>query len=177
MVCTIGDSTFLHTGIPGLLNAVYNGANMVVVILDNRITAMTGHQPNPTTGVTATGIESVPVSLDAVCRSCGVTWVETVDPYDLPLLLETLRQAKERKGVRVIIAKQPCVITARRSGVKRKSYEVRVDQCTGCGVCKSFGCPAITFSEKMAMITDLCAGCGVCADICPSGAIVMEGRR
>jgi indolepyruvate ferredoxin oxidoreductase alpha subunit len=177
VVCTIGDSTFLHTGIPGLLNAVYNGADMVVVILDNRITAMTGHQPNPTTGMTATGEESTPISLESICRSCGVAWVETVDPYDLPLLLETFRQAKERGGVRVIIAKQPCIITARRAGIRRKPYEVRADLCIGCGVCRSFGCPAIAFVGDVAMITDLCAGCGVCADICPSGAIVREGRR
>lgn len=177
VISTIGDSTFLHTGIPGLLNAVYNGADMVVVILDNRITAMTGHQPNPNTGVTATGEESTPISLDAICRSCGVSWVETVDPYDLPVLLDTFRKAKERKGVRVIIAKQPCVITARRSGIRRKAYTVDPERCTGCGACRSFGCPAIAFVGKNATITELCAGCGVCADICPSGAIVMEGRR
>lgn len=176
VVCTIGDSTFLHTGIPGLVNAVYNGADMVVVILDNRITAMTGHQPNPNTGVTATGVESVPISLETICRSCGVAWVETVDPYDLPLLLETFREAKERSGVRVIIAKQPCVITARRSGIRRKPYAVDTERCTGCGACRSFGCPAIAFTGKNATITDLCAGCGVCADICPSGAIGKEGR-
>ncbi|NLA99872.1 MAG: indolepyruvate ferredoxin oxidoreductase subunit alpha [Methanomicrobiales archaeon] len=177
VVATIGDSTFLHTGIPGLLNAVYNGADMIVVILDNRITAMTGHQPNPNTGVTATGEESTPISLDAICRSCGVSWVETVDPYDLPVLLDTFRRAKERKGVRVVIAKQPCVITARKNGIRRKAYTVDLERCTGCGVCRSFGCPAIAFVDENAMITDLCAGCGVCADICPSGAIIMGGRR
>jgi indolepyruvate ferredoxin oxidoreductase, alpha subunit len=177
VVCTIGDSTFLHTGIPGLLNAVYNGANMVVVILDNRVTAMTGHQPNPTTGVTATGTVSPPISLEAICRSCGVSWVETVDPYDLPLLLETFRQAKERDGVRVIISKQPCVISARKAGIKRKPYVVDTERCTGCGVCRSFGCPAIAFFDGKAQVTDLCSGCGVCADICTSGAISVEGRR
>jgi indolepyruvate ferredoxin oxidoreductase alpha subunit len=177
VVCTIGDSTFLHTGIPGLLNAVYNGADMVVVILDNRITAMTGHQPNPTTGVTATGEASPPISLEAICRSCGVSWVETVDPYDLPLLLETFRQAKNRNGVRVVIAKQPCVISARRTGIKRKAYTVDPERCTGCGVCSAFGCPAIAFAEGSAFVNELCAGCGVCADICPSGAIGVEGRR
>lgn len=176
VVCTIGDSTFLHTGIPGLLNAVYNGANMTVVILDNRITAMTGHQPNPNTGITAMGTESTPISLDAICRACGVSFVETVDPYDLPLLLATFRQAKEKDGVRVIIAKQPCVITARRSGIKRKPYAVDPERCTGCGVCRSFGCPAIAFADDKAQVTDLCAGCGVCADICPSGAIHREGK-
>ncbi len=177
VVCTIGDSTFLHTGIPGLLNAVYNGANIIVVILDNRITAMTGHQPNPATGVTATGEPSPPTSLEAICRACGATFVETVDPYDLPLLLETFRQAKERKGVRVIISRQPCVISARRAGIRRKPYTVDTEQCTGCGACRAFGCPAIAFADGRPTITDLCAGCGVCADICPSGAIHTEGRR
>ncbi len=124
VVCTIGDSTFLHTGIQGLMNAVYNGANMTVVILDNRITAMTGHQPNPNTGVTATGVETPPVSLDAICRACGVTFVETVDPYDMTGILRVLEEAKKKTGVRVIIAKQMCVIVARRAGVKRGRYAV-----------------------------------------------------
>ncbi|KUG20959.1 MAG: indolepyruvate ferredoxin oxidoreductase subunit alpha [Methanomicrobiaceae archaeon] len=177
VVCSIGDSTFLHSGIHGLINAVYNGADMIVVILDNRTTAMTGHQPNPTTGVTATGEPSGPISLDAICRACGVSFVETVDPYDLPLLIETFRQARERNGVRVIISKQPCVITARRAGIRRKPYAVDPDRCTGCGICRAFGCPAIVFTDDHAAITDLCAGCGVCADICPAGAIAREGRR
>ena len=177
LVCTIGDSTFLHTGIPGLLNAVYNGANMTVVILDNRITAMTGHQPNPTTGVRATGEPSTPISLESICRACGVSFVETVDPYDLPVLLDTFRQAKERDGVKVVIAKQPCVIMARRSGIRRKLYRVDPDRCTGCGVCRTFGCPAIAYDGDKAVITGLCSGCGVCTDICPAGAIVQEGKR
>ena len=122
VVCTIGDSTFLHTGIQGLINAVYNGANMTVVILDNRITAMTGHQPNPNTGITACGVETPPLSLDALCRACGVTFVETIDPYDLTGMTNVLQDAKKRKGVKVIIAKQMCVITARRTGVKRGTY-------------------------------------------------------
>ena len=113
------------------MNAVYNGANMTVVILDNRITAMTGHQPNPNTGVTATGVETPPVSLDAVCRSCGVTFVETVDPYDLTGMLRVLEAAKTKKGVKVIIAKQMCVIVARRAGVKRGRYAVNPETCTG----------------------------------------------
>ena len=97
VICTIGDSTFLHTGIQGLMNAVYNGASMTVVILDNRITAMTGHQPNPNTGVTATGTESPPISLDAICRSCGVTFVETVDPYDLTGMSGSLKRQRKRR--------------------------------------------------------------------------------
>ena len=178
VICTIGDSTFLHTGIQGLLNAVYNGADITVVILDNRITAMTGHQPNPNTGLTACGVESVPVSLDAICRACGVTFVETVDPYDITGMMNVLAQAKARRGVKVIIAKQMCVITARRAGVRRGRYVVDADACTGCGTCIRFGCPAIEkTADDKASITDLCSGCSVCAQICPAGAIKKEGKR
>jgi indolepyruvate ferredoxin oxidoreductase alpha subunit len=177
VVCTIGDSTFLHTGIQGLMNAVYNGANMTIVILDNRITAMTGHQPNPNTGVTATGAESPPISLDAICRSCGVTFVETVDPYDLTEMLRVLEEAKKKKGVRVIIAKQMCVIAARRAGVKRGRYAVNLELCTGCGTCVKFGCPAIEFADEKARINELCSGCAVCARLCPVGAISREAKK
>ncbi len=177
VVCTIGDSTFLHTGIQGLMNAVYNGANMTVVILDNRITAMTGHQPNPNTGITATGVEIPAVSLDAVCRACGVNFVETVDPYDITGTLNVLHEAKKRKGVKVVIARQMCVISARRAGVKRGRYTVHTEACTGCGTCVRFGCPAIEFSDEKARISDLCSGCSVCAQLCPVGAIGREGKR
>jgi indolepyruvate ferredoxin oxidoreductase alpha subunit len=174
VICTIGDSTFLHTGIQGLINAVYNGANMTVVILDNRITAMTGHQPNPNTGVNACGVETPPVSLDAVCRACGVTFVETVDPFDIAGTVNILSEAKKRKGMKVIIAKQMCVIMARRAGVKRKRFAVDPDTCTGCGTCVRFGCPAIEVVDEKARITDLCSGCTVCAQLCPAGAISTE---
>ncbi|MFY9801212.1 MAG: indolepyruvate ferredoxin oxidoreductase subunit alpha [Methanoregula sp.] len=177
IVCTIGDSTFLHTGIQGLINAVYNGANITVVILDNRITAMTGHQPNPITGVTACGVESPPVSLDALCRACGVDFVENVDPYDITGMVTVLQEAKKRKGVKVIIAKQMCVILARRSGVKHWKYAVNPDLCTGCGTCVRFGCPAIEFADEKARINDQCSGCAVCAQLCPVGAIAREGKK
>jgi indolepyruvate ferredoxin oxidoreductase alpha subunit len=177
IVCTIGDSTFLHTGIQGLMNAVYNGADMAVVILDNRITAMTGHQPNPNTGESACGVETPPVSLDAVCRACGVNFVETVDPYDVTGTVNVLQEAKKRKGVKVIIAKQMCVISARRAGIKRGRYEVDPEACTGCGTCVRFGCPAIEIADEKARITDLCSGCSVCAQICPVGAIGREGKK
>jgi len=178
VICTIGDSTFLHTGIQGLMNAVYNGANITVVILDNRITAMTGHQPNPNTGLTACGLESPPVSLDAVCHACGVSFVETVDPYDITGMMHVLKQAQVRKGVKVIIAKQQCVITARRAGIRRGRYMVDNDTCTACGTCIRFGCPAIErVADDKAWINDLCSGCGVCAQICPTGAILREAKR
>jgi indolepyruvate ferredoxin oxidoreductase alpha subunit len=177
VICTIGDSTFLHTGINGLINATYNGANITVVILDNRITAMTGHQPNPNTGMTAKGIESPSLSLEMLCRSCGVSFVETIDPYDLTCTLKTFEKAKSKKGVKVVIARQPCVIDAKRSGIKRKPVIVDADLCTGCGLCVKFGCPAVEFTDKKASVNSLCMGCGVCADICPAGAIRPEGKR
>jgi len=177
IVSTIGDSTFLHTGIPGLLNAVYNGAEMILVILDNRTTGMTGHQPNPATGMTATGEATIPVSLEAICRACGVHFVETVDSYDLVGLETAMKDAKARPGVKVIIARQPCVITARRAGIKRGRYRIDPDLCTGCGLCVKFGCPAIEIAGEKPHISDLCSGCGVCAQICPFGAIAKEGRR
>ncbi|MGD1005527.1 MAG: indolepyruvate ferredoxin oxidoreductase subunit alpha [Methanoregulaceae archaeon] len=177
VICTIGDSTFLHTGIQGLLNAVYNGANITVVILDNRITAMTGHQPNPNTGITACGIVTNPVSLNALCRACGVTFVETVNPYDITSTMNALKEAQSRKGVKVIIARQQCVITAKRTGVKRARYTVDSDTCNGCGTCVRFGCPAIEMVNEKARITELCSGCTVCAQLCPTGAIVREGKK
>ncbi len=177
IVCTIGDSTFLHTGIQGLLNAVYNNANITVVILDNRITAMTGHQPNPTTGITAAGIERPAVSLEMLCRACGVSFVETVSPSDLVQFTGVLKEAKSRSGVKVIIAKQPCVITERRAKISRGKFRVDKDGCIGCKACIKFGCPAIELHSGLALITDLCSGCGVCAQICPVSAISLEVKE
>lgn len=171
IVCTVGDSTFLHAGIPPLINAVYNGASIVVVILDNRTTAMTGHQPHAASGYTTAGEPCIPVSLEAICRASGVASVETVDPYDIPSLQQSLERAKDLQGVRVIISRQLCVINARRAGVKRGRYTISSEECTGCGVCVRFGCPAIERTGDKAEINDLCSGCGVCAQLCPSAAI------
>ncbi|MBP2134158.1 indolepyruvate ferredoxin oxidoreductase alpha subunit [Methanomicrobium sp. W14] len=176
VVCTIGDSTFLHTGIQGLLNAVYNGANMTVVILDNRITAMTGHQPNPNTGLTAKGETSPSISLETICRACGASFVETINPYDLTSMLNTFKSAKSTKGVKVVISRQPCVIASRKQGIKRRHYTVNPDACIGCRACVRFGCPAIEFRDEKSSINELCSGCGVCSDICPKGAIIPEGN-
>ncbi|HWQ67423.1 MAG TPA: indolepyruvate ferredoxin oxidoreductase subunit alpha [Methanospirillum sp.] len=177
IVCTIGDSTFLHTGIQGLLNAVYNNARITVVILDNRVTAMTGHQPNPTTGVTAGGVRIPSISLEMICRSCGVSFVETVSPSDLIQFMAVLKEAKEQPGVKVIIAKQPCVITEKRAKVNRGRFVVSREACIGCKACIKFGCPAIELHGGLAVITDLCSGCGACAQICPVSAILREVKE
>ena len=177
IVCTIGDSTFLHTGIQGLINAVYNGANITVVILDNRITAMTGHQPNPTTGLTACGILTPPVSIEAICRAAGAMFVETVSPSNLTTFTNVLKEAKSKTGVKVIIARQPCVISEKRSKINRGKYIVHQDVCIGCKACIKFGCPAIELRGGLAFITDLCSGCGVCSELCPVGAISREVKE
>ncbi len=173
--CSLGDSTFLHGGMTGLLNAAYNKARITVTILDNSTTAMTGHQPHPGTGVTATGESTVQVSLEALAKALGAGLVKTVDPYDLDKAIEGFQKAKEFPGLSVVIARQPCVIKARRSGAGRKSFAVGED-CAGCRVCVDFGCPAIEFEGEKARINALCTGCGVCAKICPS-AVIQEVRK
>ena len=176
--CSIGDSTFLHTGIPGLLNAVYNSADITVTILDNRTTAMTGHQPNPSTGLTVLGDATFMVSLEDISRACGVELVLTTDPFDIATTIDTFKQAKEHKGTSVIISKQECIITARRRGIKLTPFCVDRDECRGCKACIKFGCPAIEFDPPEAegekghsRIGNLCVGCGVCAQVCPFNAI------
>ncbi len=168
--CSIGDSTFLHTGLPGLLNAAYNKARITVAILDNSTTAMTGHQPHPGTGVTASGDITKAVSLESLARALGADFVETTDPYDLNVTIETFRRARDYQGLSVVIARQACMTNARRAGIRRRPFVVN-ENCTGCRQCVEFGCPAIEFDEERARINVLCSGCGVCAQICPSDAI------
>ncbi|MCD1295640.1 indolepyruvate ferredoxin oxidoreductase subunit alpha [Methanocella sp. CWC-04] len=174
VACTIGDSTFLHTGIQGLINAVYNKANITVVILDNRTTAMTGHQPHPGTGATILGDPVTEVSLEALVKSCGVELLQVVDPFDPETTKAAFKKAYQTDGVNVIIARQPCIITAKKMGIKRKPMEVIEDLCEGCRRCVKFGCPAIEFENGKAKITDACAGCGVCTKICQFGAIKIR---
>jgi len=176
--CSIGDSTFLHTGIPGLLNAVYNNADITVTILDNRTTAMTGHQPNPSMGQNVLGDTTYAVSLEEMAKACGVEFVKTTDPFDIKKTIEIFKQAREHKGVSVVISKQECIITARRRGQRRGLFEVDTNECTGCKTCIKIGCPAIEFKESEEMgkkgksyINSFCVGCGVCAQVCPFEAI------
>lgn len=168
--CSLGDSTFLHGGLTGLLNAAYNRAHITVTILDNGTTAMTGHQPHPGTGITATGEPTTQISIEALAKALGAGLVEVVDPYDLDKTIETFSRAKNFPGLSVIIARQPCVIEAKRSGVKRRVFTAS-DDCEGCKLCIQFGCPAIEFEKELAKINSLCTGCGICAQICPRSAI------
>ncbi|MDD4488134.1 MAG: thiamine pyrophosphate-dependent enzyme, partial [Methanothrix soehngenii] len=172
---SLGDSTFLHGGMTGLLNAAYNKARITVTILDNSTTAMTGHQHHPGTGVTATGEPTAQVSLEGLARALGAGLVETVDPYDLEGTMEGFQRAKDFPGLSVVIARQPCVIKARRSGTRPRAFQVS-DECQGCRICVEYGCPAIEFEGEMAKINNLCTGCGICAQICPSSAILEVER-
>lgn len=174
VACTIGDSTFLHTGIQGLVNSVYNKANITLVILDNRTTAMTGHQPHPAIGQRITGEPSDEVSLEAIVKACGVKYLQTVDPFDMETTKAAFRKAYNTDGVKVVIARQPCIITAKRDGIKRKRYEVVPELCEGCRRCIKFGCPAMEFVNGKAVSNEMCAGCGVCSDLCQFGAIKVR---
>lgn len=175
IACSIGDSTFLHTGIPGLINAVYNKADITVVILDNRTTGMAGHQPNPATGETILGEPSTEISLEAIVKACGVQSMQVIDPLDMETTKAAFRKAYDTEGVKVVIARQPCVITAKRMGIRRKQYEVLEDVCEGCKRCVKFGCPAMEVRNNKAYIGDACAGCGACTKICQFGAIKARG--
>lgn len=171
--CSIGDSTFFHSGMNSLMNAIYNKARITVAILDNRITAMTGHQPNPGVGLTAMGEETYAVSIEELCRAMGAPFIRVVDAYDFNAVKEAFREAKAFEGVSVVIVKQACVIAGRKAGIRRRPLVVETEKCKGCRRCVTFGCPAIEFDKETAVasINTQCSGCGVCADICSFDAI------
>jgi len=171
IVATIGDSTFLHAGIPPLINAVYNQANIVVLLLDNHVTAMTGGQQHPGTGRTLRGEEVPKVDYEALVRAIGVTWVRTVDSYDLAAVHQALRDAINYRGVAVLIANRPCVLDPVK--IKGPPFEVIEEQCNACQSCMNLGCPAITWSDqwfegrhKVQIDQSLCIGCTLCAQVC-----------
>jgi len=177
---TIGDSTFFHSGIPALINAVVQGARFVLAILDNHTTAMTGHQPTPALGKNLDGRAVPRISIAEIVRACGVKFVEEADPYDFQKFSEHLRSAgehlrAENGGIAVVISKRPCLMDhAHPEAGPRASVRVN-EKCKGCGFClKQFECPAIrSGGEKQPVSIDesACAGCGVCISVCPNDAI------
>ncbi len=171
VVATIGDSTFLHAGIPPLINAVYNQANITVLLLDNHVTAMTGGQQHPGTGKTLRGEPAPSVDYEALVRAIGVKWVRKVDSYDLAAMHQNLRDAINYRGVAVLIADRPCVLDPVK--IKGPPFEVAVEQCNACQACMNLGCPAITWSDqsfegrhKVQIDQSLCIGCTLCAQVC-----------
>jgi indolepyruvate ferredoxin oxidoreductase alpha subunit len=174
VVAVIGDSTFAHSGLTGLLDITYNGGTSTVVILDNRVTAMTGHQENPWTGRTLQGSAAPALDLEAVCRALGVTDIVTVNPDLLKPTEKALRAAVASDTVSVVIAKAPCILLTREYP---DPFAVDDDACTACGECVRLGCPAISRDKSAIAVIDvaLCVGCRQCVQVCKYGAIVRSG--
>ncbi len=175
VIAFIGDSTFFHAGIPGLINAVHNGHRFLLMILDNRTTAMTGHQPHPGSERGPTCCDITAVSIEEVVRGCGVKWLKVVDPYELKTTVDAVKEALGQTGVSVIIARRECALIAKRdsNGAIMKKHFIDQEACKKCRTCVDrFQCPAISSIDEVQTIDDaLCAGCGVCAQVCPYKAI------
>lgn len=165
----VGDSTFFAAAIPGVVNAVYNQAEMTLVVLDNSTTAMTGHQPHPGTGHTMMGEVVAKVNIEAVLQGIGVTAVETVNPLDLDNSIEVVRKMADLPGVKAIIFKYPCIAITKPEG----KMAVDRDKCVGCRKCiREIGCPGLIIRDGQVTIDEsLCTGCGLCSQICPFEAI------
>ncbi|MDR1411702.1 MAG: 4Fe-4S binding protein [Spirochaetaceae bacterium] len=179
----IGDSTFFHSGIPGVVNAVYNGADIIVVILDNGTTAMTGSQPHPGTGVTAGGASFNRISIEAVLGALGVKHIAKASPFGVQAAKEAVASVFGRTGVRAVIFEGPCVMPGRAAAGRAGPLVVDDSKCTRCKLCVTrLGCPAISLSAGGVRVDPVtCTGCLVCASVCPShaiaGAAAPEGKQ
>ncbi len=175
-VCVIGDSTFMHSGMTGLANIAYNQSNSTVIILDNSITGMTGHQQNPTTGLNIKGDPAGKIDLEALCRAMGFNRVAVADPYDLASCEKIIREELAAQEPSVVISRRPCALL---KYVKKKApLRVDPDKCRNCKSCMKIGCPAISIKDKKAVVdATLCIGCGVCTQMCRFGAFETTGKE
>lgn len=173
-VAVIGDSTFMHSGMTGLANIAYNQSNSTVIIVDNSITGMTGHQQNPTTGYNIKGDPAGKIDLEALCKAMGIKRVRVVDPYNLEETDKAVKEELAANEPSVIISRRPCALL---KTVKAKpAISCNPEKCKGCTKCMQLGCPAISMKDKKATIdTTLCVGCGVCQQLCAFGA--LEGNE
>jgi len=164
-VAVIGDSTFMHSGVTGLINAAYNESNSTVIILDNSITGMTGHQQNPTTGYNLKGDPCTKIDLESLCRAVGIRRVRVVDPYDLAACDQAVKEELAAEEASVIISRRPCALL---KYVKHPGpIAADTDKCVGCKSCMKIGCPAISIADGRVRIdSTLCTGCGVCGQLC-----------
>ncbi|MBO8138344.1 MAG: indolepyruvate ferredoxin oxidoreductase subunit alpha [Desulfotomaculum sp.] len=173
-VAVIGDSTFLHSGVTGLMDMVYNGGSSTVIILDNRTTAMTGHQDHPATGRTLMGRPAQEVDLEALVKALGVKRVQVVDPVDIDNFEQVVKEEVSAPEPSVIIARRPCALLSKEP---RAAVTVDPELCIGCRLCLKLGCPALSIQDGAAQVnTILCSGCGLCVQVCKQGAIVKGGR-
>ena len=174
-VAVIGDSTFMHSGVTGLINIAYNESNATVIIVDNSITGMTGHQQNPTTGFNLKGDPCTKIDLETLCRAVGIKRVRVVDPYDLKQTESAILEELEAKEPSVIISRRPCALL---KYVKHNPpVKADADKCRSCKLCMKIGCPAISMVDGKAVIDNtLCTGCGVCTQLCHFGAL-CEGKE
>ncbi len=175
-VAVIGDSTFMHSGMTGLANIAYNQSNSTVIILDNSITGMTGHQQNPTTGFNIKGDPAGKIDLESLCKAMGIRRVRVVDPYDLKECDEALKEELAAKEPSVIISRRPCALLK----YVKHNPPLRVDteKCVGCKSCMRIGCPAISIKEGKARVDGtLCVGCGICTQLCPCEAFESTGKE
>ncbi len=174
VVGVIGDSTFMHSGITGLINTVYNGGSSTVLVLDNGTTAMTGHQDHPGTGVTASGEPGGQVDIAALCRAIGIRRVRDVDPYDIEALETALDEELSVDEPSVIICRAACRLVDRTPIAPSVHLDI---ECPGCGTCFELGCPAIDERAGMAVIDpEVCCGCGLCVQVCPFCGLRIEGH-
>jgi indolepyruvate ferredoxin oxidoreductase alpha subunit len=187
IVATIGDSTFFHAGVPALIDAVVQKVKFVLVILDNRTTAMTGSQPTPTTGSGACGEPLQAVDIESLVRGCGVKFCKEGNPYQVKEFITLMKDAvkySQENGPAVVISRYPCVIDLARKGEATGHHPVEItEDCDGCGYCiKHFECPALIFhdddkEDKYVSVDPLlCVDCGVCLNVCPKGAIQAVKR-
>ena len=184
IVGVVGDSTFFHTGMNSMLDAVYNHSNVTLIVVDNRITGMTGHQENPGSGYTITGEHAYPADIEGVARAFGMTDIHKVNPMDLEATRKALKEAIAFEGPSLVITRYPCALKKRSPediaefGTEKAKYAVNHDDCIGCKSCLRLGCPAISFdggAKKADIDRVACAGCGVCAQVCPKKAIGKVG--
>ena len=169
-VAVIGDSTFAHTGVAGLIDIAYNGSDSTLIILDNSITGMTGHQDNPTTGYNIKGEPAGKIDLEALCKSIGIPRVRVVDPYDLEECEKAVNEEMEAPGPSVIISRRPCALL--KSVKLNQPLSVDSEKCKGCSSCMKVGCPAMSMRDKKAEVNPtLCVGCGLCTQLCKFSAI------